>query len=201
MNRSPSRSRSPTAAPPICSVSRPSCAYRPRCCRLRRPTPTARCAHRGASFSCDNLERAIWTIGNLAAGHGVTLNIPPVVLSGQTAPRSGTLISFDVEVVATDAPQPVAAQRHRRDQSWLELELDLSPQPVAHGALLTYSLSFGNRSVGQLAAATHDAASSRHRIPIRERRRNGRPNGVVTWLVGRPRSRSEWCARIGRNRR
>jgi hypothetical protein len=141
--------------------------------------------NRGASFSCDNLERAIWTIGNLAAGHGVTLNIPPVVLSGQTAQRSGTLISFDVEVVATDAPQlklrrNVIVETNRK----LELELDPSPQPVAHGALLTYSLSFGNRSVGQLAAAQLTMPLPVGTAFLSASDGGTAANGVVTWPLG-----------------
>jgi hypothetical protein len=125
------------------------------------------------------------TIGNLAAGHGVTLNIPPVVLSGQTAPRSGTLISIDVEVVATDAPQlklrrNVIVETNRK----LELELDPSPQPVAHGALLTYSLSFGNRSVGQLAPAQLTMPLPVGTAFLSASDGGTAANGVVTWPLG-----------------
>ena len=66
----------------------------------------------GVSFGCDPQERALWTVGDLPAGHSATLTFPSGVPTGQTAPTSGTIISFDAEVEANDGTRAGDAQQH-----------------------------------------------------------------------------------------
>ena len=108
----------------------------------------------GATFGCDPLERQVWTIGELKPGQGVTLSVPPVIPTGQSAPAAGSLISFEADAEANDGTQvfarrtvPLASSRA------LELEMDSTPQPVAAPGSLVYTLTFGNRGVSTLNGA------------------------------------------------
>ena len=96
----------------------------------------------------------MWTIGELKPGQGITLSAPPVIPTGQGAPAAGSLISFEADAEANDGTQvfarrtvPLASSRA------LELEMDPSPQPVASGDSLVYTLTFGNRGAGALNGA------------------------------------------------
>jgi len=138
----------------------------------------------GATFACDNFERALWAIGNLAAGQGVTLSLPPVVLSGQSAPASGTLISFDADATATGTAlvqvrRSVPVQTNRP----LDLQLDVNPQPVLAGGELHYAVTFGNRGISVLPGATLSLP-----LPAGTSFQSAGDgvfaDGVVTWALG-----------------
>jgi len=51
------------------------------------------------STSCSPTEVVTWTIGTLAPGAGVTVSMPPTVLSGGSAPPDGTTLAFDARVL------------------------------------------------------------------------------------------------------
>lgn len=108
----------------------------------------------GVSFGCDPLERAIWTIGSLPAGHGATLTLPAAVPSGQAAAPAGAILSFDADVKANNGER---AETRRsillRASRAPELEIHASPQIVGAGESLLYTLTFGNRGVAPLTGA------------------------------------------------
>jgi uncharacterized repeat protein (TIGR01451 family) len=109
----------------------------------------------GGTFACDNLEREIWALGEIKAGQGLTLTVPPVVLSGQSAPPAGAVITFEADATANDGSQALA--RHDvvvRPNRPLELELDATSNPVSAGDELHYRLTYGNRSAGTVTGAS-----------------------------------------------
>jgi uncharacterized repeat protein (TIGR01451 family) len=101
----------------------------------------------------------LWTVGDLTPGQSVTLSIPIVVTSGQSAPPPGAVISFDGAATANDG-SAVETRRSLpvRTNRALELEIDDSPKPVGLGESLRYTLTFGNRSTGLVAGAVLEMA-------------------------------------------
>ena len=106
------------------------------------------------STTCDVGETAVWALGTLAPGAGVSVSMPPLIASGGNAPADGTLISFDAEVIA-NAVQEAAASAAVEVQSApvLDLALDEDVDPVAPGGLVTYTLTYGNRSAVSVSGA------------------------------------------------
>lgn len=145
---------------------------------------SGRCAV-GPSIGCDVLERVVWALGDLPAGHGVTLSVAPVLVTGQTASPSGTLITFDAEATATDVPEVQARRRvvvlANRP---LELELDADPQPAVEGAPIRFRATFANRGTTLLPAAILDIpvpagtafeSASDGAVPV---------DGRIAWALG-----------------
>jgi uncharacterized repeat protein (TIGR01451 family) len=109
--------------------------------------------NQGVSFGCDPLERARWTVGDLAPGEGVTYSLPATVLTGQGAPAPGTLLGIEADAFASDGTEAEARRSVAiRANRALEVELDATPQPISANGLLRYVISFGNRGVTPLAS-------------------------------------------------
>ena len=106
------------------------------------------------STTCDVGEAAVWALGTLAPGAGISVSMPPIIASGGSAPADGTLISFDAEVIV-NAVQEAAASAAVEVQSApvLDLALDEDVDPVAPGGLVTYTLTYGNRSAVSVSGA------------------------------------------------
>ena len=80
--------------------------------------PAEQRARKGASFACDALEPVRFNslataAAPLGAGQAVTFTIAAPVPMGATAPPPGTLISFEVDVVADDGSEVLARPRRR----------------------------------------------------------------------------------------
>ena len=101
---------------------------------------------------CDSGETITWNIGTLAAGAGVTFNMPPVVTTVGGGPPDGTVILFDGRVLegavekATDSASVIVEV-----DRLLELTVAEELDPVAPGVQQTYTLNFGNRTSGTTA--------------------------------------------------
>lgn len=139
----------------------------------------------GVSFGCDPGERVTWTVGTLPAGHSLTLTYPISVTMGQDAPPAGTLIPFDAEAVAdgnvsTRTNRSVAVRATRV----LDLEIDANPQPVATGALLRYTLTYGNRGVTPLMNAVLTMPSPDGTSVESASDGGDLEDGIVTWELG-----------------
>ena len=102
--------------------------------------------------SCESREIGTLNIGTLAAGAGVTINLPLVVSSGVS---DGTLIQFDAQVLDATGGSTRARQVLRVDSNpVLELSIAEDLEPIAPGELLTYTLTYGNRSQSTSALNT-----------------------------------------------
>jgi len=104
------------------------------------------------STVCDARERVIWNIGTLAAGEGVTVSIPPVVVNGIS---SGALIPVSA-FVTDDSGQRVSARRTMtvKGNPVLALVVTEDLNPVAPNGVITYRLTFSNHSPSILAQDT-----------------------------------------------
>ena len=94
--------------------------------------------------ACNAGERASWNLGTLPPGAGKTVTLVP--FSNPVNP-DGQLIAFSGRAFADGTPdfwdrQSLAIETDRS----LELEVDADREPVAPGEVLSYELSFGNRS-------------------------------------------------------
>ncbi len=102
------------------------------------------------STTCDRRENAVYDLGTLKAGRGSTVTYPPIVSAGTSA---GTVITFE----AFGDEQTGHLMRARRSvlvqqSAALTLALDASADPVEAGAMLTYTLTYGNRGAAQAPA-------------------------------------------------
>lgn len=109
---------------------------------------------------CDSGETITWNLGNLPPGGGMTVSLPPVVVSGASAPADGTVISFAADLfeggnlrVQTSDSVTVNAGRV------FDLAVDENRDPVPAGQQLIYALTYGNRSASA-------ASNSELRFPI-----------------------------------
>ncbi|CAM2069407.1 DUF11 domain-containing protein [Sulfidibacter corallicola] len=93
------------------------------------------------STTCETRERAIFAIGELAAGEGVQFSIPARVDSDTD---DGSVTLFEVELHANNGVQMEtgAAIRVQNDRV-LELALVEDRDPVQPGEVFTYSLTYG----------------------------------------------------------
>jgi uncharacterized repeat protein (TIGR01451 family) len=96
------------------------------------------------SNQCNDNEFLTWTLGNLAPGASVTVTLPPVVWGGTP---EGTLVSFDAEV-SEDGGTVAMASRSVVVQKIpvFDIAVDESLNPVAPDQVLTYTISYANRS-------------------------------------------------------
>lgn len=139
----------------------------------------------GATFGCDVSEFAVWTIGELPAGHGALLSIPTSVLSGPNAPAIGTAMTWSAIAAANDGSQvfaqrsvPIAATRP------LDMEADATPHAVSIGGVLTYTLTFGNRGTSLLSGGTLDLPLPDGAMFQTASDGGTLINGVVRWTLG-----------------
>jgi uncharacterized repeat protein (TIGR01451 family) len=94
-----------------------------------------------------------WDIGALAPGSAVTVSMPPVVRTS-SPPSAGTVLEVDAQVFEDGAAGAVAAGSVVVASSpVLSLSLDEDGDPVAPGAELTYTLTYGNRSSASVSGA------------------------------------------------
>jgi len=112
----------------------------------------ASCIGDGNQAFCSPGERIVWTVGTLASGNGVTVSMPPAVAGGAGAPADGTEIRFQVQARAAGSQVASTARTVVVDsERLLDLTVAEDADPVAAGELLTYRLSFGNRTATTLA--------------------------------------------------
>ncbi len=96
--------------------------------------------------NCDVNELVVLNLGNLAAGAGDTLSIPMIVAASLSA---GRLINIEAIVVADGGNQSVTEHTVAIDTSnALTVEVDDDRDAVLPGEVLTYSITYGNRSAG-----------------------------------------------------
>lgn len=99
------------------------------------------------SFSCEANETVVWNLGSLDPGTGITVDLPPRVLSGGGAPPNGTVITFAAE--AFDSGVSAALAQHAvtvEAERIFDLVIDEDRDPIPAGATLTYEITYGNRS-------------------------------------------------------
>ncbi len=93
------------------------------------------------STACETPERAVFTIGTLAAGAGVTFSVPAQVLVNTP---DGTVISLEAEVADNSGEFVDGGTGFAVDGArGLELALEEDRDPVIPGGLLTYDLTYG----------------------------------------------------------
>jgi uncharacterized repeat protein (TIGR01451 family) len=101
-----------------------------------------------------------WPLGVLSAGAGRTVSLPPTVNSSSIVAPDGTLIGFDVD--ATEDNQR-RESLHRtvavNTGSPFDIAVDEDLNPVGPGQLLTYRITYSNRS-------TTNAINSNVRFPL-----------------------------------
>lgn len=116
------------------------------------------CIQINTSGACEPSELLNWNIGVLPAGTGVTVSVPTVV-AGATAP--GRLISL--EAIGTDdgVHKSVVQQTIAVDaDNPLSLAVNENSDAIPGGAVLSYTLTYGNR------ATTGNATGSTLRFPL-----------------------------------
>jgi hypothetical protein len=126
--------------------------------RLRYPDGLASVASANVSGAscppsfCDPGEIVTWSLGSIAPGKTMTVEIAPFVAS--TTP-DGQLINFIAIANDTAGGNASAADTVRvRTSPSYDLAIRESADPVAPGALLTYKLSFGYREEAPVIAST-----------------------------------------------
>jgi len=120
---------------------------------------TAACLGTYTATTCAAGERLVWTVGDLAAGAGVTLSMPAKLAAGLTP---GTIATFAARGRAAGGLN-VAANESVRVESARSLELSLADgdgDPAIAGDEISYRLSLGNPT-GVLA----DAVALRLQLP------------------------------------
>lgn len=94
---------------------------------------------------CDAGETIIWTVGTLGGGRSITVGVPLPVSATAAA---GTVITLPARVLAAGIQAAATSATATVDPDHpLTLEVDDSQDPVAPGATLAYTLSYGNRSL------------------------------------------------------
>lgn len=99
------------------------------------------------NVTCDTNETVLWNLGMLGAGEGITIDLPPHVASGASAPPDGTVITFAAEAFEDSSSTAVAEHdvTVRRPRVF-DLAIDDNRDPVPAGQSFTYEVTFGNRS-------------------------------------------------------
>ena len=93
------------------------------------------------STACETPERAVFTIGTLAAGAGITFSVPAQVLVNTP---DGTVIALEAEVADNSGAFVDGGTGFAVDGGrGLELALEEDRDPVTPGGLLTYDLTYG----------------------------------------------------------
>jgi uncharacterized repeat protein (TIGR01451 family) len=126
----------------------------------------------------------IWTIPTLPAGATTAVSYWTIVVSGATGPLNGDLIAVEAAATADGGNQAIATHTVAvHAEKPLALELDDDLDAVLPGELLTYTLSYGNRSLTTITGAT-----LRFPLPagttLQGDGGGSVANGVVSWNVG-----------------
>ena len=101
---------------------------------------------------CDRYELATWSLGTIAAGRSVTVQMPMVVTSGTVG---GTLAKLQASVSADGLSASRGSMTFVVDgDSALTLTLDDSADALTAGSTLTYGLSYGNRTAASITGTT-----------------------------------------------
>jgi uncharacterized repeat protein (TIGR01451 family) len=105
--------------------------------------------------SCNPGDHIIWNVGDLPPGAGVTVDMPPSIRSGATAPAAGTLIELNafgriggLQSVSTTGRVTVDTSRT------FDLAVREDADPIAAGGTLTYTLTFGNTTTSSVVQNT-----------------------------------------------
>ncbi|MFK8017848.1 MAG: hypothetical protein AB8G17_20660, partial [Gammaproteobacteria bacterium] len=108
---------------------------------------TSSCSGGVSNSTCEPGEELIWNLGSLAPGQGVSVRMPPIISSGNAAPMEGSLVSF-VGTVQADGFSAIGASSSVRFDSdpVLALSMTSSADPIRQGEVVTYTMSYSNRS-------------------------------------------------------
>jgi uncharacterized repeat protein (TIGR01451 family) len=112
----------------------------------------ASCNLTGPSSSCDSGDLIVYSIGDLAAGQNVVYSIPAFV--GATA-EDGRVLVWEAVATADGSHQSVATHHVPVDSTnALTLAIDDTPNATPANGVLTYVLTFGNRSITPVTGTT-----------------------------------------------
>ncbi len=101
---------------------------------------------------CDSGELVTWTIGTIPAGGGITLSLPMGVAAGAAA---GRILNLEVLAIDDGNNRAVSGTAVAVDtDNPLSLSVDDDRNPVAGGATLTYTLTYGNRAASSSITGT-----------------------------------------------
>ena len=133
---------------------------------------------------CAAGNQLVWTIGTLAAGKTVTVSYWATVLSGVSAPANGDLLGVEAVATADGGHQALASHTVPVNANKaLTLELDDDLNTVTAGGVLTYTLSYGNRSIGTVTGATL-AFPVPAGTTVLGADGGSLANGIVSWNLG-----------------
>ncbi len=133
--------------------------------------------------TCSPGEHITWSIGSMAPGKSVTVTMPPRI-TGTTADGteiifSGTVQRGGIDILLASATTEV------KSATGLALLLTEDLDPVAPDKVLTYTLSFGNRSSAALAPGTSLSMPIPTGTTFVSATGDGTVNGdVVEWNLG-----------------
>ncbi|MEZ5565189.1 MAG: thrombospondin type 3 repeat-containing protein [Gammaproteobacteria bacterium] len=115
-------------------------------------TPTATCIQSNTSGACDPGELVHWVLGTIPAGGGTTVSLPLTVTSAAPA---GTVITLAGNLLVNAVSNQTAnASTTVSTGNALSLSVDEDKHPVAPGAALTYTLTYGNRDATSTVSGT-----------------------------------------------
>jgi len=125
-----------------------------------------------------------WSLGSLAPGLSRTVQFTAVV-DTNNAPAAGTVIHNSASVSA-DATTGASASRDVLVAGAAGLELGIvdDPDPVAPGALLTYTLTFGNPGNGIVPATVLRATLPPGTVFVGASGGGSVSGGAVQWSIG-----------------
>jgi uncharacterized repeat protein (TIGR01451 family) len=136
------------------------------------------------NVNCDGAlsETVTWVLGTLAPGERKTVSVPPQVFSTAV---DGTVVSFTGRALAGAVLQSTAVESTVVQSSTpFELALDASADPVAPGADVTYTASFGKRSASNALSTTLALALPAGTTFVSASDGGTFAAGVVTWNLG-----------------
>ncbi len=101
---------------------------------------------------CESGEAVVWSLGDLAAGSGLRVSLPPILASDVP---DGTLVAFAASATGSgDAEASDSASVVVQSVSFLRLSLETDRDPAEAGSELTYRLRFGHVGTTRLAEGT-----------------------------------------------
>ncbi|MCA9502148.1 MAG: DUF11 domain-containing protein [Spirochaetaceae bacterium] len=111
------------------------------------PFTSGSCTELGGTGVCSPGEQYLWSFGTLDPGQSTSVSIPPIV----SAIADGSLVQIRAMALGSGSDDRAASSRTLAvaDGRRLELVLAEDRDPVAPGATLEYTLTFGNPSSSQ----------------------------------------------------
>jgi uncharacterized repeat protein (TIGR01451 family) len=109
------------------------------------------CNLTGPTTSCDAGDIVIYTLTSLAAGQGFVYSLPPFIATGT---ESGRVLAWEA-VVTADGGNVTSTTHHFAvdNDNALTLAIDDSPNGAPANGVLTYVMTYGNRSVSPVTGA------------------------------------------------